>query len=453
MKKDNVPNSVDESPPSQAARKTYATAIRSLVASVSGIRSCQSVAGEAVGKVAEQRWTELFGIADDVEEKGNKYILKVKDSNHYKLNKMMRAAQKDSEAIVRLNTALFTDLITVWDTFFARLVSLLLEDNPNKIDESKRQMTFSDLKRFESVEAARDFIRNQEIEDLMRKSHTEQFKYLEGFGFKQPPEDMWATFIELTERRNLVVHTGLVVSQQYINICQEHNVKTKAELGKRLGLSGSYIPHACDFIIELGAKLGQTIWRVTRKNEHDRQDSEFIKLTYGLLEDEEYELARRILDFGLSPPMRFAKPIDRMLSVVNLAQAYKWLGQQEKCLETLKQIDFSIVSEQFRLADYVLRDDFDNAATLMRRMGDKGPVTKEDFQSWPLFQQFRATPVFSSVSTDLFPPRTETKEIPKAVGGIESKIVGNETSGEGVIFPHSSSTASAKNELVPPEVE
>jgi hypothetical protein len=204
---------------------------------------------------------------------------------------------------------------------------------------------------------------------------------------------------------------------------------------------------SCDFLIELGAMLGQTIWRVTRKDEHDLQDSEFVDLTYGLLEDEEYELARRILEFGLSSRMKFKKPITRMISVVNLAQAYKWLGQSAECAAALKQVDFSITSEEFRLSDYVLRERYDDAAALMRRMGKDGPVKKEDYQSWPLFQHFRTTETFSAVFTDLFPPQTETTEIPKVGNDMMSEVVEAETEA-----PIASSDVLNENDIAPLEV-
>jgi hypothetical protein len=105
----DAPADAGDLPPRQPPKMTYAFAIKSLVASVSGIRSCQSVAGEAVGQVAAERIKELLSIADNVKEKGNKYILETNYSNHYQVAKVMRTARKETEALTRLNRALFTD--------------------------------------------------------------------------------------------------------------------------------------------------------------------------------------------------------------------------------------------------------------------------------------------------------------------------------------------------------
>jgi hypothetical protein len=232
---------------------------------------------------------------------------------------------------------------------------------------------------------------------------------------------MWQQFIELTERRNLAIHTGLTVSRQYIEVCQANGVEIKTSVGKKLRIDREYFSKSCYFIAEFGAKLGIVIWKTTQKDATKDQDSFLINLTYGLLHDEEYDLARRILEFAFeSPKKNFGNPETRLICLVNLALSYKWLGQEDKCIATVDKEAFSLTSEKYRLANLVLRNNFFDAATLMRRIptvGD-GSIKMHDYESWSLFRTFREAPEFKAAFFELFPDAVETREIPKELSNL-----------------------------------
>ena len=126
-------------------------------------------------------------------------------------------------------------------------------------------MSFSQLVAFESIEAARDAIVNEEAEALLRKSHSEQFSWLEStFGLKlREGLRQWSDFVELTERRNLFVHARGVVSRQYLDVCHRHQVRVGDELslGKRLHVTPKYFARAHGCVLEIGVMLGHVLWR------------------------------------------------------------------------------------------------------------------------------------------------------------------------------------------------
>lgn len=87
---------------------------------------------------------------------------------------------------------------------------------------------------------------------------------------------------------------------------------------------------------------------------------------------------------------------------MNYAQAYKWLGDEERCGEILASMDWSASGLEFQLAKAVLKDDYDDAVEIMRRIGSDGVVNQADYMDWPLFRRFRKEERFATVFFDIF---------------------------------------------------
>jgi len=103
-------------------------------------------------------------------------------------------------------------LVSRFDQFLAAIIRFLLRLHPERLNNLS--IPYSDLSQMSSVEELRSrFIRN-EVEDLFRKAHDAQFKYLEGFIGPVNEEELWSAFVEIAERRNLHVHTGGRASRQ-----------------------------------------------------------------------------------------------------------------------------------------------------------------------------------------------------------------------------------------------
>jgi hypothetical protein len=75
-----------------------------------------------------------------------------------------------------------------------------------------------------------------------------------------------------------------------------------------------------------------------------------------------------------------------MVDTINLAQAYKWNCNQAKTLEVLASEDWSGVSDEFSLAVAVLKDKFDEATSVMMKMGSNGKIDRGDFTRGRFFE-------------------------------------------------------------------
>jgi hypothetical protein len=255
------------------------------------------------------------------------------------------------------------------------------------------------LTEFQSLEDARDFVLEKELENLLRRSHTEQFEWLEK-KFDIPLRkdlSIWPQFVEVTERRNLFVHTDGVVSSQYVSNCRSGNVDLDKKVvpGLRLRVSPDYFATAHKTLYEIGVKLAQVLWRKNAPTETEQADRSLVTVTYDLLVDGKLQLAQALLDFAdTTLARRHATERDRLMFLVNRAQSYYLAGDKARCSEILATQDWSAADDAFRLAHAVLSEKFDAAAKIMVRIGKVSYPHKADYLHWPLFTEFRKSPQF-----------------------------------------------------------
>jgi len=92
----------------------------------------------------------------------------------------------------------------------------------------------------------------------------------------------------------------------------------------------------------------------------------------------------------------------RLTLIVNKAQAYKWLGDNEAVNNIVTSIDWSAYSDLFKLAYNVLIDNYSMASEIMLKIGNSKEISKLDYKEWPLFKEFRKTKEFMDAYEKIF---------------------------------------------------
>ncbi|WP_374290131.1 hypothetical protein [Desulfovibrio desulfuricans] len=300
--------------------------------------------------------------------------------------------------------SLFMALISNYDSFIGSLYKIILNKKPEIVNANKRNIEFKDLVKFSSISEARDFIIDKEIESLLRQNHFDQLRELETkFSIKlTESNDCLKRFIEITERRNLYAHCNGIPSDQYFNVCLKHKCNISGVQKKsRLDLTPKYFFESLFCVYELAVKLTHILWRKFIPEDMDEADSNLINIGYSLIEDEHYTLACRILDFACCLP-KHSSELNKLILIVNRAQAYKWGGKKEEAQKILNEIDWSAKSNDFKLAHYVLMEDWENAIDTMRLIGVGDDQTKVSYGNWPLYKEFRKTKIFLDTYKDIF---------------------------------------------------
>ena len=300
-----------------------------------------------------------------------------------------------SSALVPRN--FLVSFVSEYDSFLGSLIKCFHFKKPELLNGVEKQIAFNELMSFKTIDEAKEYVLEKEVEAVLRKSHADHFEILERkFNIKLRKDLVcWPTFIEMMERRNLFVHCDGIVSSQYISVCSEHQVKFDASptIGDQLDVAPDYLAASHQTLREIAIKLTHVLWRKVFPDEREQADEALLSLAYELILRGAYPLAITILEFAIALPHHFSDNYKRMF-YINLAQSYKSSGESKKCTELIKRLDWSSVGYKFKLAVAVLEEDYEAADMYMAKAAKTDEVTELNFLEWPLFSQYRETAGF-----------------------------------------------------------
>lgn len=330
-----------------------------------------------------------------------------------KLRRLQRGLNSAASAQLLLPSSLLVTLVSRYDAFLGRLIRAMIEIRPELIGSGDRSLTLKQLSELENYDAAREFLIEKEIESVLRKSHADHFDWLESRLDMPLRKDLpgWKSFIELTERRNLLVHCDGIVSHQYLAKCRDHGVDASTTaVGNQLGAPPDYFRSACDCILEMGVKLTHVIWRKLLPDSRESADDALNTTGFELVVHENFSLAKELLRFSSSVIKKHATERHRLMFLVNWAQACKWNGDDGQCNDLLKREDWSAKGQEFQICAYALMENYEKTVDLMRSIGTDGPVKAADYREWPIFKKARREPSFVAAYKEVFGEEMRTGE-------------------------------------------
>jgi len=365
-----------------------------------------------------------------VEDDGTTRTVTLKPEGVVPYQRWKRRAERTAVAEGLLPRGFVVSLVSQYDAFLGGLIRALFALKPGALNSSERKLAYSDLVNFSSIDDAREYVVEKEVESVLRESHVKQIEWLEKrFDIKlREGLPIWPEFVEVTERRNLFVHTSGIVSRQYLDVCREHGVKLAARVkpAVRLAANRKYLQTAHAIVLEMGIKLGHVFWRKLAPDQREQADKHLNNVGFDLLVEGRYQLAANVFDFATETLKKHADAESRLTFVVNRAQAYKWMGNEEKARQIVNAEDWSAVSDLFKLAARVLKDEFDFAIGLVRSIGKAGELNAISYRTWPLFRKLRDVPEFVATFEEVFGEPlskvtqetavTKVSEVPESIG-------------------------------------
>lgn len=315
------------------------------------------------------------------------------------LRRFDRLKQSDTPRMLR--SSLFLGLFSAFDIFTGELFTAIYAKKPELFERLNRSVLVSELLQYQSFEELKAVVLQEEIESFRRQSYVEQFEQLgRTFEIELTAFERWPQFIECAQRRNLITHCGGMVSEQYINICgrAKYEFPSPVKVGDKLELDTDYLISSCELMMEVGLKLGQTLWRKIFPTELATADEHLTDVIYvDCLRLERWNRAVVFGEFAVGQK-KLSTDVNRKIFLINYAIGLRFSGNAEKARELLGTVDWSGAAVDFKLADAVLRDAYDEASEIMRRAGKAGGelLKQRAYHEWPLFHEFRKTPQFLS---------------------------------------------------------
>lgn len=358
-------------------------------------------------KAAHERFDKYLEDHCDASEKDGKTVYRARSHDHcHEAREIETKLDRIHAGFSAVPRSFLVALISEYDAYLGNLIKALFYLRPELLEASERSLTFAELCQFGTVDAAREYVLEKEIETLLRKSHVEQFDWLERkFDLKLRVDlPVWPSFVELTERRNLCVHNDAVVSRQYLENCRAQGVKLdEVRVGQRLKVTPAYFREGHKIIYEIGIKLGQVLWRKLVPTQVEEADGSLLDVTFSLLTEKRYAVATVLLCFAdTTLQKRHADENARITFLINRALALYLDGKKEECAKVLASQDWSATRDVFKLAERVLMEDYETSISLIRRIGNTGYPHRADYLHWPLFSELRKTDQFTEAFEEIF---------------------------------------------------
>lgn len=349
-----------------------------------------------------------------VEDNGDYQTVEFPIDKAAEAEKLSRGLERIASAIDSTPKAYTISLVSIFDAYVSSLLRAIYHKRPVLMINSEKTIQYKDLSDFESLDEIKETFIEKEIDSIVRENITKQFSYMENrFGLPLRKDlKVWPTFIEVIERRHLFTHTDGRVNKQYLSTCEEAGVSTNdlPSLGTRLGAGPEYFENAVEAIFEVGFKLGHVLWRKVLPHERKQADQHFNSTCFDLIRQKRYKIASDLLEFSLDNIKKHYNQRGRLVQTINLCNCYRLQGNEGKCLTILDSIDFTALSDDFRLAEAVLRGKYTDAAEIMKYIGPSGSVHRIGYHIWPLFDGFRETDEFRSTYETVYgePFKVET---------------------------------------------
>ena len=346
----------------------------------------------------------MMTVAKPVE--GGENAFTVPEGQFTAFRRLRRRFLRSRHALISVRRSFIVALVSDFDSFMSATLKAFYHLRPEALNASERTMTYSELVAFDSIEAAREYIVEKDVESFLRSSHSEQFRTLESKLDIHLRKDLavWKDFIELTERRNLFVHNDAIVNERYLQVCSSEGYDcSDTKKGKVLGVSKNYFSKAHNVVYELAAKLSHVLWRKLSPEDRERADAHFAgTLIYDLLDEKRYRLARTLADFGASTFKKWGSDYFRRALVVNRAQAYLWDGKRDEAQRVLDAEDWSAVNDEFQVCVASLRNNIPEVIRFIKALGPSSRPGKDGYRGWPVFRELRKTKEFHEAFLDVF---------------------------------------------------
>ncbi|MCR8656951.1 hypothetical protein [Paenibacillus endoradicis] len=327
----------------------------------------------------------------DIEiEKVNKNDVQI-SFNDRVLGRKVKSAVEELTVSANQLPLLFESSLISLVTFFELLISSLLHEYvkkyPDSLSISKKELKYSDLVNFDSIEDAKDYLIEKELQNLMYdglKSWIDFFKNK----IKIDMSELNNKFDKINEiliRRNLFVHNGGNINSIYLSKVSEDLTKGMNK-GDRIEVNLAYMLTSLNLLKLQGIILGIKVWS-KRKDEHIAIVEYLHELSYECMTEKKWDVVGVVSDFIMDFKL---SEVDVLVSQMN-----KWLSiKRTKGLETIKddieKLDLSAKEKRYRICRYALLNDHENVFKELKE-GFPEKLQEEDIKEWPIFEDFRAS--------------------------------------------------------------
>jgi hypothetical protein len=298
-----------------------------------------------------------------------------------------------------LNGSLLTVAVATFENLLAGLFREHLIRFPRQLESEDKEFSLRDLLEHGSVDEARRVLIERRTDGFMRGGFVDWSEWAQRT-LKVSFEDLaadGASTNEVFQRRHLVVHTGGVVTQIYLDRVDFEGDEAP-DVGSLLKIDADYLRQAIDAILVLGVALAaRSLSKWGGDHGPKVAATRVISCTYDLMQEGRWAVVQPLCKTGCELGQPEAQ---RWVMTVNGWVATRALTGASACAEEIANWDVSALDPKFVLAKAALQDDRDRVIELLPATLEAAGVEAKIIPNWPVLRPFREDPEFIKIVTD-----------------------------------------------------
>lgn len=355
------------------------------------------------GKHIAEINVKLIGKDKDGNQKNEDKTIKIFDKEH--LSKIIEFNNHNRAASTILHDTAIQQLINAWEKLLADLVNWFYTNNPDRISNQKH-ISFNKLLQISDLDELKQTIIDSEIKSFLGENTTqEQIKFFDD-NFKTNFKSFFHKFDQLIfiiYVRHLIVHYGGIVTKEFeTKIGKLKNIKHSLIVtrGEKIELTPEFIKNSWETIYLAGVLLVHRIAKNQTPHQIEILDNFLNNSAFANIQKEQFTSAVSILEYADS--IHIAKTRIFWSVKINLAQTYKWQGENEKFQKVIDDIDIDAANSRFQLCVAALTEDSETFVFKLNEVSINNLVTVSELYEWPVFSKMRENPEFNKWVEDAY---------------------------------------------------
>lgn len=283
-------------------------------------------------------------------------------------------------------------LLSSVEWFFSQILHYHYDKFPDSAGIKKKTLTLEELKSFNNLKDAENYLIDEKIESILRASFKDWLDVLRSeISLKMPYlSDFEDELIEIYQRRNLLVHNGGTVNSIYLSKVSEKH-KKDIEIGHRISVSEEYLERAISLLHTTFTLIACELWKKLEPNEEDRCKVT-MELGYEYLKKGMWDISE-IASVFLCADKKM--PIaSRTASQLNFWLSKKRSGKFEDVKKEVEDADFSDKAKVFQVALHALREETKDFFFLLPQVIKTEELEPHELIEFPIFESMRETTEF-----------------------------------------------------------
>jgi hypothetical protein len=355
---------------------------------------------------------EKYGIElqeDAIHGRGKKGMQTLEELTEYR---------KHENQINILYEGSFINLVVFFEIMIGSLIKNRLIKYPNSNEDiEKRTLKLEEIRKLGSIENARLYLIEEEVDSILRKGYSDWIKYIRDTNNIKLEflKEIDKETAEIFQRRNLIVHNEGIVNNIYMK--SVHSSLTEdVKLDEYLIVDEEYLNKSILLIEHVGIMLCLEIWSSMEKQSQERVNF-VIDSAYRYMKKGQWDIAKAM--YLSNDKEKHTSSEDKTICKMNYWVCMKQTNAFEKIKDEIYTADYSDKSIKYQLGLAALKDDKEMFYKLLPIAIQKSEVSYQDLIEWPILIPFRDDKEFIDVVVNM---KRETVKLIKEVKSASQEI-------------------------------